>query len=156
MKPLLHLTLNTGDCVEQFPTATMPLTCLLLMPLVKQGSGPLPDPFGAFRVEINRQAHGAVFTVYRGRDPIVTCGLCWGVLDAEAIWGAVNGLYLQLVAADATAPTHAATIPDRLPWLAVVILPGIVAQRHEDISWLGDFERCLAFAILQKIERGES
>jgi hypothetical protein len=44
-------------------------------------------------------------------------------------------------------------MPDRIPWLAVVLLPGIAVQRREDIAWLGDFERCLAFAIL--LQEGE-
>jgi hypothetical protein len=33
----------------------------------------------------------------------------------------------------------------------VVLLPFIVNQAHEDVSWLGDFERCLAWTILADV-----
>jgi len=37
-----------------------------------------------------------------------------------------------------------------LPWLAVVVMPFIVNQAREDVAWLGDFERCMAWTILSK------
>jgi hypothetical protein len=39
-------------------------------------------------------------------------------------------------------------MPSELPWLGVVILPGLALSAQTDVSWLGDFERCLAFTIL--------
>ena len=155
MKSLLHLTLNTGDCFEQVRGDVNDDALAALTPLISRRGGLLPAPFGAFRVEINEQidSAGLLFSVIRGADSIVTCGLCWDIRGAGLIWGVVNGLYLHLVAAIEAAPAHAAMIPGRVPWLAVVLLPGVAAQRNEDISWLGDFERCMAFAILNQIER---
>jgi hypothetical protein len=153
MKPLLHLTMNTGVCVEQSPGDVGDDAISALTPLVKRGGGRLPKPLGAFRVEIPRLGRdaGVVFTVYRDHDAMVTCAVCWDDQDAEQAWNEINGVYLQLVAADTPSPPlHAATMPDRIPWLAEVILPGIVRQPSNDVSWLKDFERCLAFAIMRE------
>jgi hypothetical protein len=43
---------------------------------------------------------------------------------------------------------HSPEMPGELPWLGMVILPGLALSAQSDVSWLGDFERCLAFTIL--------
>jgi hypothetical protein len=45
-------------------------------------------------------------------------------------------------------PAREATKPKTLPWLAVVLLPSLLNQRRDDIGWLGDFERCMAWTII--------
>jgi hypothetical protein len=53
------------------------------------------------------------------------------------------------------APAKEANKPASLPWLAVVVLPFIVNQAREDVSWLGDFERCMAWTILAERKPGQ-
>jgi hypothetical protein len=40
-------------------------------------------------------------------------------------------------------------MPAAVPWLGVLLLPTAVAAR-EAMDWLGDYERCLAWAILEE------
>src|ERR1035437_3979223 len=63
---------------------------------------------------------------------------------------AESKLYLDLSDSrpELVAPGKEAVQPASLPWLAVVVLPFIVNQTREDVSWLGDFERCMAWTIL--------
>jgi len=37
-------------------------------------------------------------------------------------------------------------------WLAVVILPSLILLEREDITWLGDFERCMAAAMFHEAD----
>jgi hypothetical protein len=94
MKPLLHLTLNTGECFEQVRGDVNDDALAALTPLISRRGGLLPAPFGTFRVEITERidSAGLLFSVIRGADPIVTCGLCWDIRAARLIWGMVNGL----------------------------------------------------------------
>jgi hypothetical protein len=70
--------------------------------------------------------------------------------EAEA-WPAIEKLYLDLSDSrpELVAPGKEAEKPSSLPWLAVVVLPFILNQSHDDVAWLGDFERCMAWAILE-------
>ncbi len=157
MKPLphlFHLTVNTGDAVDQDPGDVSDDAISALVPLVKRG-GPLPAPLGAFRVEIVRETivPAAVFKVHRGPDLIMVCWLCWDIAVGEAIWGEVFDTYLKVTALLPEVPAESAAMPDSIPWLAVMLLPGITQQTQDNIAWLGDFERCMAFAILHEVER---
>ena len=103
-------------------------------------------------MEVTHGLGCSVFTVWRGREPLVTCGLAWTPEGAAEAWPAIEELYLQISdrAPQLMAATKVAEQPNALPWLAVVILPPIHTLRREDIGWLGDFERCLAWAILER------
>jgi hypothetical protein len=69
--------------------------------------------------------------------PIATCGIGHGPSD---VWKALVLLQDRFAQVKATPPNS--------QWLAVVILPGIAALTRDDIGWLGDFERCMAAAML--------
>lgn len=151
---MIHVTLNTGHTVEQSLADIGEAAVQVLRPLVAAVAGSLPAPFGAFRVEITRGDGGAVFTVSRAREPIVTCGVAWTAPGAAEIWPAVEGLYLGVSDAFTAAGINAEPVePDRLPWLAVVLLPALMAQSRADVGWLGDFERCMAVALMDSANR---
>lgn len=107
--------------------------CAKLLP-----RGGLVPAFPAYRVEI----HGPVFTIWRGRDPLVTCGVGQG---EDETW-----LTLWEMQARFSSVQHGEAPPGW--WLAVVILPGLIMMPREDIFWLADFERCLAAAMIQQHE----
>jgi hypothetical protein len=135
MKPLPylhHLTVNTGDCVEQNPGDVSDEAIAAVMPLVKRG-GKLPEPFGAFRVEMVREAvvPGAVFKVYRGADPIMCCWLCWDIAVAEAIWGEVFDCYPELVLASARRRAYFEWHPEEIQAVATAAdALGLAHGRH--------------------------
>ena len=148
---MTHYTLNTGDSIESPRSGVSDDAARVLSNLVDGGQ--LPGPFAAFRVEVVRGVGGAVFTVMRGREGLVTCGVAWTAAGAEEVWPAIEGLYLDLGdRPELVAPGRLAVRPETIPWLSVVVLPGIVMCASEFFGWLGDFERCLGWAI---IERGK-
>jgi hypothetical protein len=126
-----HITLLTGhSAVHRLDTLSRSAVdaCRSLLP----AGGPIPG-FAPFRVQI----HGSVFTVWRGREPIVTCGFGRG---SDETWSALIDLQSRFGAVIAQ-PTASA-------WLAVALLPGLASVSPEDVKWLGDFERCMASAML--------
>ena len=73
----------------------------------------------------------------------MTCALVWREAKARWAWQEL----CQLCESVAGPPHPTARWPQRVPWLGVVLTRGIVA--HQDANeWLGDFERCLGWAIL--------
>jgi hypothetical protein len=151
MDSIVHLTLNTGDRVEQHRAEVTDDAIRVLTPLVNKGGGRLPDPFSAFRVELARDPGDGwnSFTVYHGRNSIVECGLCWDVKDSRKLWDVICNQYLCACNTTAVDWTNAPTMPSTVPWLAVILLPGLLSLTRDDVLWLGDFERCLAFAIIE-------
>lgn len=106
-----------------------------MRPLVSAGGGQIPV-LPAFRVEI---PHPHAFTLFRGREPIVACGIGRG---ASEIWDRLVTLQENIgIAVDKSPPAGL--------WLAVAILPSMIMLSREDIGWLGDFERCMAAVMLE-------
>lgn len=145
---MIHYTLNTGHSVES-PRSGVAESVIKDMASLARNGGSLPPPFAAFRVEVTHAPGGAVFTIWRARDPLVTCGMAWTTVAADEVWPVLEKLYLDLGdRPDFVAPGAMALCPCWVPWLAVVLLPGLMATARQDVSWLGDFERCFAWAIM--------
>ncbi|HCN76048.1 MAG TPA: hypothetical protein DIT13_02490 [Verrucomicrobiales bacterium] len=126
-----HITLMTGDNVLHRLDIIPPEVVEQCRELLPEG-GQIPG-FPAFRVEI----HAPVFTIWRGREPIATCGLGQGEDD---VWSTLRDLQARFAPVKARPPAGR--------WLAVVLLPGLLTTAREDVHWLADFERCLAAAML--------
>ena len=78
---------------------------------------------------------------------MVFCVLATTTAD-EAYWKLFEDLYLETTdqcPVDWVMPPK----PPSAPWLAVVLLPGI-ATDTDAAHWLGDFERCLAWLIIER------
>ena len=147
---MIHYTLNTGHSVEQPRSAIGKEAIEALRPLVEHG-GAIPG-CAPFRVEVTHGGGAAVFIVWRGGEPIVISALAW-TPDGEAeAWSAIEKLYLEISdrRPELVAPGNGSEKPNSLPWLAVVAMPFIPNQSHDDVGWLGDFERCMAWTILGK------
>lgn len=127
-----HITMMSGNVathrLDMIPAGAVE-ACKALLP-----RGGVVPGFSAYRVEID----APVFTVFRGREPIVTCAVGQG---NPPYWN-------DLVALQTRFHPVKVNKPPAGNWLAVVILPGISSQTHSDIGWLGDCERCLAAALL--------
>lgn len=146
---MIHYTLNTAHSVDSQRSGVGTAAMELLSPLVQRG-GILPGDFSAFSVEIARGEGGAVFTVWRAGAPIVTSGVAWTEAGAGEVWPGIEKLYLDQSDRypDFYQPLKEPVQPAVLPWLSVVLLPGMLLQAKNDIGWLGDFERCMAWTII--------
>lgn len=100
-----------------------------------------------FHVKNTIDAKGAVFTVFKGEIPLVLCLLATDPVD-DLHWKLVEDVYLKTtdqMPIDWAEPQK----PPSTPWLAVVLLGLQFAP--EAVGWLGDFERCLAWTIIDHI-----
>ncbi len=150
---MTHLTLNTGHSVEQ-PDSGPSGVVESMRSLLRGGSLGLVAPnLAQFRVEVFRDAGGAVFTVFRGSDPIVMCGVASERESADEIWMSLEQVYLTLSDSYPAemAARHSPEQPSSLPWLAVMLFPTIALQPAGTMDWLGDFERCMAWALLDDL-----
>ena len=132
---LHHITLLTGDTAIHRLDILDPAAVAACRSLLPAG-GPVPG-FPAYRVTIS----GPLYTIWRGREPIATGGVGHGAQDTRT-WQAVAELQAQVAPVKATHP------PATAAWLAVALLPGLAHLTRQDIGWLGDFERCMAAALL--------
>ena len=145
---MTHYTLNTGHAVVSPRSGVSREAIEALQPLVEHG-GAIPG-CAPFRVTVTHGTGSAVFTVWRGAEPVVTCGLAWTAEGEAEAWPGVEKLYLDLTDRNPQLLGSAkeASKPEVLQWLAVVILPSLLNKSRDDVGWLGDFERCLAWTIL--------
>jgi len=147
---VIQYTLNTGHSVDQPRSAVSTEAIEVLRPLL-DGGGAIPG-LAPFKVSVTPGDGSAVFTVWRGHEPIVTCAVAWTAEGEAQAWPAIESAYFRVSdqLPQLMAPGEAAEKPDLLPWLAVVIWPAILSQARNDVAWLGDFERCMGWTILEE------
>jgi hypothetical protein len=147
---VLHNTLNTAQAVDSPRSGVSQEAIEAVQPLIDHG-GSIPA-FAAFRVTIDHAIGSAMFTVWREQEPIMTCALAWTAKGGAKVWPAIERVYLDLGDAHPRFMASGKTPgkPASLPWLAVVLLPGLSNQSQSGVQWLGDFERCMSWAILKE------
>src|SRR5271166_6393017 len=94
MGRMIHYTLNTGDTTNQSRGCVAPEAIKALRALVDRG-GPIPD-FAPFRVTVDHGSGCALFTVWRGKEPIVGCALAWTAAGEAEVWPGIEELYLDM------------------------------------------------------------
>jgi len=132
--PLYRVNLRSGDVeVHRLDAQDAAVTEQAEATLKGYGEVPGRPPF---RVD----AFTSMFTVFRGRELLVTCGVGKG---RDSLWTVMVGLQeLQSRVAMPNPPK------DHL-WLAVVEYPGLQNAAPRDRAWLSRFECGLAAAILK-------
>lgn len=148
---VIHLTLNTGHSRASPRCEVSDDVIERLRPLVRASGGPLPHPRG-YSVQITREGKDALLTISATADagrgaeavPLVTCGLA--IEDGPRVWRAL------LAPGRIGRYSVESGMPDSLPWLAVLLHPTAVLAGAA-LSWLGDAERCLAWALIEEARR---
>lgn len=145
-----HVTLDTGDVRwsprEEVATDLLPAIAAHLYRALS-AHDPIPNVDG-WSAHATAEADILLVTVSRdlrdARAPIVT----FGVTAVPAQVAVLDGLLRRVFRAD-LAPL-AELVYLRGPWLLVRLLPTIalVADDPTSIGWLGDYERCIAWAFL--------
>jgi hypothetical protein len=147
---VIYYTLNNSLSIASPRSAASAELIKSLRPLARHG-GVIPN-HSPFRVTVLHSQDCTVFTVRRGSEPITSGMLAW-TLDGEAeAWTTIERLYLTAVFNLPTLASPGAVLkkPSSVPWLAVVRLAGVANQPREIFSWLGEFDRCMAWAILSE------
>jgi hypothetical protein len=152
---MLHLTLNTGHAMTVPPGKVTPQAIRILGPMVVKRGDFVPH-FAPWRTVITLADGHALFDIRRGREEAVTLNaVAWTADGAAAAWRGIERAYLatadELAAKGLALDLEMPDMPEPIPWLVTWVLPaaGILASRN-DISWMADFEQCLAATIIRK------
>lgn len=150
-----HVTLTTGHSRRSFRHECDSRLLAQLGPVVVEcdhrGTAEFPAPTGIMRldriVESDRPSkHVRIWTIREPQGPpLVTLAAATDDRAGAGIWRALHDGHRE--------PVPLATRADRrpgAPWLAVMLhLPAIVPAPHPALSWLGDAERCIAWAWIK-------
>jgi hypothetical protein len=128
-----HLTLDTGDTRVSFADEVRPDVIETLRPLTVTGRHELPPSFDGCTAKVTVDGPAALVTVDRDGAPLVTFGVAADQDGAAVLW--------PLISEPAVAE------PSAVPWIAVRLEVGL-GLSPDDGDWLGDFERCWAWAWL--------
>lgn len=153
-----HVTLTTGQCRRSPRDEVSDETLALLYPwmttAIESGNpAPLPVPALAHYSAHVLRDRGVVVTIYgplgphiagqpyRGERlaPLVTLGIAQRSREAAPLW--------QMMVDTFGAPT-VAKMPS-VPWCAVALHPTL-PMFLDAVTWLGDFERCVAWAWITR------
>lgn len=147
MHYISHITLTTGHVANHGRAVVSDAALAVVVPWLAEALTsleplPIPGVTGDFAALALQQAGALVVTVYGPqpdigrREPLASFGVAVRSRQAGKLWdmlmqtqpGVIRGLQ-----------------PPGVPWCAVVPYPALLA--HGDaLGWLGDFERCVAWA----------
>ncbi len=121
----------------------------MLAPFVNQTGVPPILPWDiAMRVDAANQF--AVFFISKRRIPLLTCYLAFGADDRLA-WDVTSGNYASCpILMPGSKPSGSIIKPAGTPWLAVMLYAGLHSIPLEEVFMFGDFERCLAWTIIEQ------
>ena len=146
MSYLNHVTLSTGHNRRSPRSEVGPHVIAWLRPWVDKllSAGailPLPEPsLARYSASAHTEQGGLVMTVYAGADALVTMAVAERSRQSAQLWAYMQAQHGPVAAGIAT--------PDA-PWLAVALRLGL-GQHMDANRWLGDFERCIAWAWITR------
>jgi hypothetical protein len=148
MKPdwIWHLTLNTSDTRKSYRSEVSDdsIESMREMRLLESEAR---LPFPGYTMKTTIEDKGAVFSVYKDTKPLVLCLLAVDSDDARS-WKVIEETYLKTT--DKTPVNWALPEkPDSTPWLAVNLLGLHYDPEADHWHWLGDFERCMAWLLIE-------
>ena len=149
---LHHVTLTTGHSRRSYRAECDAWLLAQLAPIVaeceRDGVAELPSPTGLMRLtriaDSDRPSrHVAIWSISEPQGPaLVTLAQAMEDRAGAGVWRALHQGHAE--------PVPLATRPDQrpgAPWLAVILhLPAMLPEPHPAIGWLGDAERCIAWA----------
>lgn len=150
-KFIRHITLTTGHARDSFPGEVSPEAIAACRQIIDQIIGgtisePASIPGTGCHITGRASSKCLLATVwYRGEQrPLCTIAVAAHSRCGAKLWRDLH----------TWGETSVVTDPDRCPpepWVAAALYSGIESHM-EAAHWLGDFERCLAWAWLAKIE----
>jgi hypothetical protein len=151
---LTHLTMSTGHSARTPRSGVGDDTIMRLQALADAEGGPVAALGDGMAVDIvrplNPRTHrpvpgGACATITHDGEAVAQCMVAWLPEAAPMVWEMAQAC--SAVCGLPTSPK--ARQPQQLPWLAVVICPGLALVPRETIAILADFERCLAWTLIE-------
>lgn len=147
---MIHLTVNSGHSRHSPRSEVSDGALAACRSLLAPGAHAVPGIPGDYSLKVTESPAGTWFgTVFRSRwHPLVSIAVAASDYFATGLWQEIERQYLRVTempgfrSADFAAPHQ----PESTPWCAVIVM---LATPSEAL-WLGDFERCLAWAFLDE------
>lgn len=147
-----HITLTTGHCRLSPRFEVSDATLAIVAPLINKAIATgkhitLPDGLSEFSINATTEGDSLLVTVWAKHgifssvlgcstpEPLVTFGVAYDDEDGIRLWN-------HMVT---TFGTHSSVQHPKRPWCAASLHPSLVFY-IDDSSWIGDFERCVAWA----------
>lgn len=142
---IYHMALASGH-TRRSPRAevadeTLALLAPWLAAAVNSGQRhPLPTAeLAHYDAAVTVENGGLLVTVFAGDDPLATFGVAQRSRQGGDLWALILAHF----------PAKPETGKPAEPWCAVALHPALIA--HPDaMGWLGDFERCIAWAWITR------
>lgn len=159
-KHMEHLTLTTGHSrISTRSEVADKIIALVQRDLLPLAEFAIPGVSAGWSVKLTRMAAASMFSIYHCGVPIVTCGLAMDARASDLVWRKLMSLHSLSHGCLETLPKDWPIEPSQpraVPWLGVVLLPMVAIVPSEDLGWLGDFERCLAWGIVEETLKGDA
>lgn len=142
-----HYTLNTGHS-RISPRSEVGDDVIEFMQLfLESGDYDLHQNFPGWSLKTTNDAQGLLATLAFKNQPVVTIGVVSDDDEADVLWPMLESMYhniseLPLYRAADFAATKK---PPSAPWCAVVLVQPLLCT-----DWMGDFQRCLAWAWIEE------
>lgn len=145
MSYINHITLSTGHSRRSPRTEVGNDVIAWLRPWLDKLLGgtplPLPEPsLDHYSASAHIEQGGLVMTIYAGAAALVTMAVAARSRQSAPLWAYMQAQH---------GPSGPGTPAPAAPWLAVALRPGL-AQHADANEWLGDFERCVAWAWMER------
>lgn len=146
---LQHITLDTGHVARSPRSGVDDAIVTLVRQMIDEAlAGLSPEVQPGYTIKAASEGGSLMVSVYAGADnPICTIGVALDTAQSDTLWPLLRDLEgLATIGADPSLrpPKH----PPDPPWCAVRLNPGLIEVRDATL-WLGDFERCVAWAWIE-------
>lgn len=145
MNYINHITISTGHIARTSRADVGDDVIDLLAPwLNKMINTGVVDPFpvdgmGNYSAKAYTHAGGLFMTVYNGDVPLVTFAVAKRSRQSKPVWDRLLKSFQHIT--DIKVPP--------VPWCAVAVHGTSILVDQEALSWLGDFERCVAWTWIE-------
>lgn len=141
---VLHVTLTTGHARRSYRDEVDDAIVAILRQQIAEMRAGLPVEIRpGYRLTGAAAGQALVASVSMGDVPMVTIGVAGNAKVSARLWDQLKVPPTPLIAG-------AVGEPPRAPWCAVTIHPTILDADPATLGWLGDFERCLAWAWIER------
>jgi hypothetical protein len=152
---MVHMTLNSGKTHHNRTPIMLANLERLVQPFLANGGGPFPSPYDAYRIETEIEKTGVAFYFFSGDENISVSSGTWSSSHAYEYWKQIEKEYYDLtdICPMASWTPHPPKMPDSVPWLATLLLPGFflkLKSDSEDIQFLNTCE-FVFFEVAQKL-----
>lgn len=101
---------------------------------LENGGGSFPSPYEAYRIETEVAETGVTLDFFKEDEPIAICVGTWSAEFAREYWGDIEMEYYNLtdVVPQLASAENRPEIPETVPWLATLLLPGFFTKVNSD------------------------